>query len=208
MPDRKVFELLSDAIQHAKAGKGKDAFDDLARARYYLMDDEEVYREPLVNAFDRAFKAAWKIYKAEEAGKDPNPDWVRTIEREVERIEELIENPRGEKANPPTRVKSPRDSRLWSMAQMIVNDEYPEIEEGSERYWALVSRIFTRMKLRLGGLKEKKVEEIVEELREKYGELPSPGGKKGKDVLRLKERALREELKKLLLRLVLKSLWR
>jgi hypothetical protein len=61
------------------------------------------------------------------------------------------------------------------MAKRIVKDNYRDMDEDSEKFWALVSRIFTRMKLRLGGMAEKDVEKIISELREKFGALPSAG---------------------------------
>jgi len=106
----------------------------------------------------------------------------------VRKIENLIENPRGEMAEPPRRVKTPRDARLWEMAKRIVKDEYREAKEDSEQFWSIVSRVFTRMKLRLGGLSEKKVEKIVEELREKYGRLPT-----AEKAEKLKEKAMKAE---------------
>jgi hypothetical protein len=76
------------------------------------------------------------------------------------------------------------------MAKRIVKDEYRDVEEDSEQFWQIVSRIFTRMKLRLGGAREEVVEKIVEELREKHGKLPK-GAKTAKEIERLKEKHLR-----------------
>lgn len=142
---------MEEIVRYAREGKGREAFEALARLKWELMHDEDVYREPLVLALDRAFKAAWKIWQAGERGEKPKQAWVDAVEREVNRIAELIENPRGEKANPPTRVKSARDCFLWMRAQMMVLDEYPDVEEGSERFWRLVSGLFTRLK---GGKKK------------------------------------------------------
>jgi hypothetical protein len=79
------------------------------------------------------------------------------------------------------------------MAKRIVKDEYRDVEEDSEQFWQIVSRIFTRMKLRLGGAREEVVERIVEELREKHGKLPGAGkgAKTAKEIERLKEKHLR-----------------
>jgi hypothetical protein len=166
-------------------GNGLEALEDFAIARFYLFDHES-YTEPLVNAFDDLMDIAWNAYKGRKYSKER----AREI---AQRILKLIENPRGERAHPPRRVDSPRDARLWEMAKRIVKDEYKDVEEDTEQFWRLVSRIFTRMKLRLGGAREKVVEEIVGELREKYGKLPGAGkgAKTAKEVERLKEKHLR-----------------
>ncbi len=162
-----------------------EALEDFAIARFYLFDHES-YTEPLVNAFDDLMEIAWNAYKGRKYSKERARELVR-------RILKLIENPRGERAEPPRRVDSPRDARLWEMAKRIVKDEYKDVEEDTEQFWRLVSRIFTRMKLRLGGAREEVVEKIVEELREKHGKLPGAGkgAKTTKEVERLKEKYLR-----------------
>ncbi len=47
-------------------------------------------------------------------------------------------------------VKTKRDERLWEKAKGRVREEYPEVEEGSDRYWALVNGIYQRMRGRKG----------------------------------------------------------
>ena len=161
-------------------GDGLEALEDFATARFYLFDCD-CYREPLVNAFDDLMDIAWRAYKGEKVSKEKARQLVR-------KVEGLMENPRGEMAEPPKRVKTPRDARLWEMAKRIVKDEYREVKEDSEQFWSIVSRVFTRMKLRLGGLSEEKVEKIVEELREKYGKLPT-----AEKAKKLKEKVMKTE---------------
>ena len=50
----------------------------------------------------------------------------------------------------PAFVKTARDERLWAEAKKAVGREYA-VKKGSKQYWALVNRIFTRMKYRIGG---------------------------------------------------------
>jgi hypothetical protein len=173
---------LEEGLKALSEGNGLEALEDLATARFYLFDHDS-YTEPLVNAFDDLMDMAWNAYKGRKYSKER----AREI---VQRILRLIENPRGERAEPPRRVDSPRDARLWEMAKRIVKDEYRDVEEDSEQFWQIVSRIFTRMKLRLGGAREEVVEKIVEELREKHGKLPK-GAKTAKEIERLKEKHLR-----------------
>lgn len=176
---------LEEGLKALSAGDGLEALEDFAIARFYLFDHDS-YTEPLVNAFDDLMDIAWNAYKGRKYSKER----AREV---VQRILRLIESPRGERAEPPRRVDSPRDARLWEMAKRIVKDEYKDVEEDTEQFWRLVSRIFTRMKLRLGGAREKVVERIVEELREKHGKLPGAGkgAKTAKEVERLKEKHLR-----------------
>jgi hypothetical protein len=176
---------LEEGLKALSEGDGLEALEDFAIARFYLFDHDS-YTEPLVNAFDDLMEIAWNAYKGRKYSKERAREIVRRILR-------LIENPRGERAEPPRRVDSPRDARLWEMAKRIVKDEYKDVEEDSEQFWRLVSRIFTRMKLRLGGAREEVVEKIVQELREKYGKLPAAGkgAKTAKEVERLKEKHLR-----------------
>ena len=176
---------LEEGLKALSEGDGLEALEDFAIARFYLFDHDS-YTEPLVNAFDDLMEIAWNAYKGRKYSKERAREIVRRILR-------LIENPRGERAEPPRRVDSPRDARLWEMAKRIVKDEYKDVEEDTEQFWRLVSRIFTRMKLRLGGAREEVVEKIVEELREKHGKLPAAGkgAKTAKEVERLKEKHLR-----------------
>jgi hypothetical protein len=173
---------LEEGLKALSGGDGLEALEDFATARFYLFGHDS-YTEPLVNAFDGLMDIMWNAYKGRKYSKERARELVQRILR-------LIENPRGERAEPPRRVDSPRDARLWEMAKRIVKDEYRDVEEDSERFWQIVSRIFTRMKLRLGGAREEAVEKIVEELREKHGELPK-GAKTAKEVERLKEKRLR-----------------
>lgn len=202
MAKEKALKKLDEAVRAAKNGDGKEAFEDLSAARFHLFD-EDCYTEPLVNRFDDALDVAWRLWRERLSANEA----ASRLSKIVERIKELIENPEGEKANPPTRVKTERDARLWDMAKWLVSDEYPEVEEDSERYWELVSGIFTRLKLRLGGLAAKKVDEIVEELREKYGKLPpaGEGSKHVREIEELKEK-VREALRKALLRATINTL--
>jgi hypothetical protein len=173
---------LEEGLKALSEGNGLEALEDFATARFYLSDHDS-YTEPLVNAFDDLMEIAWSAYKGRKYSKER----AREI---VQRVLRLIENPRGERAEPPRRVDSPRDARLWEMAKRIVKDEYKDVKEGTEQFWQIVSRIFTRMKLRLGGAREEVVEKIVEELREKHGKLPK-GAKTAKETERLKEKRLR-----------------
>jgi hypothetical protein len=178
---------LEEGLKALSDGNGLEALEDFAIARFYLFDHDS-YTEPLVNAFDDLMDMAWSAYKGRKYSKERA--------REVaQRILRLIESPRGNRAEPPRRVESPRDARLWEMAKRIVKDEYRDIEEDSERFWQVVSRIFTRMKLRLGGAREEAVEKIVSELREEHGKLPAAGkgSKTAKEVERLKEKHLRSK---------------
>jgi hypothetical protein len=173
---------LEEGLKALSEGDGLEALEDFATARFYLSDHDS-YTKPLVNAFDDLMEIAWNAYKGRKYSKERARELVRRVLR-------LIENPRGERAEPPRRVDSPRDARLWEMAKLIVKDEYRDVEEDSEQFWQIVSRIFTRMKLRLGGAREEVVEKVVEELREKHGKLPK-GAKTAKEIERLKEKHLR-----------------
>jgi hypothetical protein len=173
---------LEEGLKALSEGDGLEALEDFATARFYLSDHDS-YTKPLVNAFDDLMEIAWNAYKGRKYSKERARELVRRVLR-------LIESPRGERAEPPRRVDSPRDARLWEMAKRIVKDEYRDVEEDSEQFWQIVSRIFTRMKLRLGGAREEVVERIVEELREKHGKLPK-GAKTAKEIERLKEKRLR-----------------
>jgi len=178
---------LEEGLKALSEGNGLEALEDFAIARFYLFDHDS-YTEPLVNTFDDLMDMAWSAYKGRKYSKERA--------REVaQRILRLIESPRGNRAEPPRRVDSPRDARLWEIAKRIVKDEYRDIEEDSERFWQVVSRIFTRMKLRLGGAAEEAVEKIVSELREEHGKLPAAGkgAKTAKEVERLKEKHLRSK---------------
>lgn len=170
--------MLAEGLRRLAEGEALEALEDFATARFYLFDRDS-YREPLVNAFDDLMDLAWRAHKGEKISKERARQLVRRIER-------LIDHPEGKMAEPPRRVKTPRDARLWEMAKRIVKDNYRDIEEDSEKFWALVSRIFTRMKLRLGGMAEKDVEKIVSELQEKFGTLPSAG--RGSKAERLVEK--------------------
>lgn len=199
--DKQVWEKLDEAVSAAHRGDWKEAFEDLSHARFLLFDEEDIYREPLVGKFDDGFALAWRMWRRAEEGDDGRLQDKRAAKRFasiVEDIRELIENPRGEKAKPPTAPQSPRDARLWDMAKYIVKDEYgDEVDEDSERFWELVSGIYRRMKLRLGGMEREKVQQIVEKLREEHGKLPQAGkgSKTHEKIERLKER-MREELRK------------
>jgi len=182
---------LREGIKNLKARKGEEAFEDFAAVKFYLMD-EDCYTETLLNALDKLLDAAWRLHDDPDAKIN-----MADIEKTAARVEELIDNPRGEKATPPVRVKTVRDARLWEAAKRIVNDNYKGVDEDSKRYWALVSRIFTRMRLRLGGLQEEVVEKIVEELQEEEGKLP-PAGEGSKGARRIAE--LKEKVREMLLK--------
>jgi len=188
---------IEEGARNLKAGKGEEAFEDFAAAKFYLID-EDAYREPLLNTLDELMDMAWKVMQGEEKGKKIEVKSGK-VDELTKRALRLIASPRGERARPPVRVKTARDARLWEAAKRIVEDNYPEVEVDSDRYWALVSRIFTRMRLRLGGLPEREVEKIVEELREKEGKLPPAGeGAKGKEKIEELKRKVREQLLKAL----------
>jgi plasmid stabilization system protein ParE len=177
---------LERGLKHLSEGRALDALEDFAVARFRLFDHDS-YREPLVNAFDDLMDLAWRAHKGEKVSLERARQLVRRIER-------LIDHPEGKMAEPPRRVKTPRDARLWEMAKRIVKDNYRDIEEDSEKFWALVSRIFTRMKLRLGGMAEKDVEKIISELQEKFGALPSAGrGSKAERLVEKLKEAYRGE---------------
>lgn len=172
---------LDEALKAARRGDGKEAFEDLSAARFRLFD-EDCYTERLISAFDDGLDVAWRLWR----GKLSKKEAASKLEGIVERIERLIEKPEGEKARPPARVKTERDARLWDMAKWLVDDEYPDVKEDTERYWKLVSGIFTRLKLRLGGMESEDVDKIVNELKEKYGKLP-PAGENSKARKELEE---------------------
>lgn len=197
MAKESALEKLDEAVRAAQKGDGKEAFEDLSAARFFLFD-EDCYTEPLVNRFDDALDVAWRLWR-DKLSADEAAARLRKL---TNRIKELIEKPEGEKARPPTRVKTVRDARLWDMAKWLVSDEYPDVKEDSERYWELVSGIFTRLKLRLGGLDAKKVDEIVESLREKYGKLP-PAGERSKATREIEE--MKEQLRDLLYKALLRA---
>lgn len=43
-------------------------------------------------------------------------------------------------------VKTQRDEELWNKAKQIVSNQYPNVSEGSDKYYALVMGIYQRMK--------------------------------------------------------------
>jgi hypothetical protein len=54
-----------------------------------------------------------------------------------------------------------REDRLWNRAKEVVRDEY-RVKVGSRSYWALVNRIYNRMKYRVGGAEWPGIEELQE----------------------------------------------
>lgn len=56
-------------------------------------------------------------------------------------------------------VKTPRDKRLWADAKAQVRKEYPDVDEGSDRFYKLTMGIFQRMQTRAGGGEVKKAVE-------------------------------------------------
>ncbi len=131
-------------LKALKAGDGYEAVAAFAAARMSLMPLKDIYRRPLVDAFDELIDLAWEVYEGEAAGNINN-----RARKTVNRIKELILRPKGEPARPPTRVKTLRDACLWEIAKRVAEQRYPYAKD--HRYWRLASRIFTRMKLRLGG---------------------------------------------------------
>lgn len=197
MAKESVLRKLDEAVRAAQKGDGKEAFEDLSAARFSLFG-EDCYTETLVSRFDDALDVAWRLWR-DKLSADEAAARLRKL---TNRIKELIEKPEGKKARPPARVKTERDARLWDMAKWLVSDEYPNVSDDSERYWELVSGIFTRLKLRLGGLDAKKVDEIVEALREKHGKLP-PAGKNSKAAREIEE--MKERLRNLLYKSLLRA---
>lgn len=178
----KAKEKLEEAEKQISKKNWREAFEDISAAKYYLMETD-VYTEPLVDAFEAALNVAWKLLR----GKGGS---IRTLRNHLKRIKELIEKPKGKKARYPTRVATVRDARLWEAAKRLVTEEYGLTEDkDEEKYWALVSRIFTRMRYRLGGLAEEKVERFLEEIRTKEGKLELPT----KKVVKLSEKIRRGE---------------
>ena len=177
---------LESGLKHLSEGRALDALEDFAAARFHLFGHDS-YREPLVNAFDDLVDLAWRAHKGEKVS-------MERARQLAHRIERLIDHPEGKIAEPPRRVKTRRDARLWEVAKRIVKDNYRNIKEDSEKFWALVSRIFTRMKLRVGGMAEKDVEKIISELQEKFGALPSAGrGSKAEHLVEKLKEAYRSE---------------
>lgn len=177
-------EKLKEARRALDRGDYREAFEDVAAARFYIMETD-AHTKPLVDdTFDPLMDTLWELWQHSE-GKEKS--WferrVARAKKLIDRMEELIDNPRGRKANPPTRVKTVRDARLWEMAKRTVLDQYKGLdEEDEEKYWAIVSRVFTRMKIRAGGRPEKEVEEAVRYLQEKYGEVVPATEKRKKEL--------------------------
>jgi len=78
-------------------------------------------------------------------------------------------------------VKTPRDERLWADAKAQARKEYPDVDEGSDRFYKLTMGIFKRMQTRAGGGDVKKAVEprplMVADpaLRKALEELPHKG---------------------------------
>jgi len=149
--------------------------------------DTDAHTKPLVDdTFDPLMDILWDLW---QHGEDRSERSIRrSVERAlklIDRMEELIENPKGERARPPTRVATPRDARLWEVAKRVVAEHYGDEDE--EKYWAIVSRVFTRMKIRAGGRPEEDVERAVKYLQEKYGRVVPATGKKEKEIRRVLE---------------------
>ena len=157
--ERKV-KLALNNVDEAERFIGKEkweqAFNHIAYAKYYLMNTD-VYRVPLLDAIDDVLDELWDAWQGRKAS-------VSRMKKKISTIRKLIKNPRGEMEDRPTRVKTKRDARLWEMAKRIAEDQYGFEDE--TKYWKVTSRIFTRMKYRLGGRPEKEVEQILEELKE------------------------------------------
>ena len=51
---------------------------------------------------------------------------------------------------PPNVVKTERDERLWEEAKRRAREEYPNVKEGTDQWYAIVMGIFRRMKYRTG----------------------------------------------------------
>jgi hypothetical protein len=70
----------------------------------------------------------------------------------------------------PAFVKTARDERLWRQARKQVSEEYPDVETGSDRYWALVNGVFQRMKYRVGGARKNPPASIPGSIEKAYEE--------------------------------------
>ncbi len=182
-------QKLFEGLQALRQGKALAAFEDFSAARFYLMRNKEAYRVPLVVAFDTLLDIAWRGRQGKITAAQ-----LKKAEQIVERIKGLVEKPRGEQATPPRRVKTVRDARLWDAAKYLVDEQYPHIPSDSDRYWQLVSRVFSRMKLRLGGMQRDHVEPIIRALQTKYGKLPPvpKGSKQHRIIRRMKELVIKE----------------
>jgi len=180
---------LDEARKALKEGNFREAFEDVSAARFYVMelevDGKPVHTKHLVERiFDPLMDNLWELWQHEDELTERRKDQLirRSLEL-IDDMEEAIDNPKGERAQPPTRVQTVRDARLWEMAKRIVLDEYGE-DLDEETYWKITSRVFTRMKIRAGGRPEEEVERAVKYLQEKYGKVvPVPRkGRRKKEV--------------------------
>jgi len=47
---------------------------------------------------------------------------------------------------PNNQVKTKEEERLWNQAETIVRNEYKDVQEGTPKYYKLVSSIYQRLK--------------------------------------------------------------
>jgi len=174
---------LNEARKALRSRNFKEAFEDVSAARFYIMelevDDKPVHTEHLVERiFDPLMDNLWELWQHDDELSEQRKDQLvrRSLEL-IDDMEEAIDNPKGKKAQPPTRVHTVRDARLWEIAKRTVKEQYGDRDD--EKFWSIVSRVFTRMKIRAGGRPEEEVERAVQYLQEKHGKvIPIP--KKGR----------------------------
>lgn len=154
---RGALRKLDEALKQLKKKNPREAFEDIAAAKFYLIGTD-AYREPLLEAIDVALDECWKGIQGKKYS-------VSKIEEAIAKVKKLIDEPRGEKGRPPTVVETVRDARLWEAAKRITAENY-SFDEDDERFWAVTNRIFHRMKYRLGGLPEKEVEAFLKRVKE------------------------------------------
>lgn len=178
---------LKEAMKALDKEDFREAFEDISLVRYYVMETPYHTTHLVEKVFDPLMDALWDLWqRGNELSERRRTELVRKAKRLMGEMEECLEEPRGkEKANPPTRVKTPRDARLWEVAKRVVRDQYGDEDE--EKYWAIVSRVFTRMKIRAGGRPEEEVERAVKYLQEKYGEVVPATEKRKKEIVEVME---------------------
>lgn len=180
-------EKLKEAKKALEKGDFREAFEDIALVRFYVMETDYHTTHFVEEVFDPLMDALWELWqRGDELTDRRKEELIRKAEKLMDEMEECLKEPKGrKKANPPTRVDTPRDARLWEVAKRTVRDQYGDEDE--EKYWAIVSRVFTRMKIRAGGRPEEEVERAVRYLQEKYGEVVPATEKRKKEITEVME---------------------